>query len=526
KNGTRFFYGGDPATGLADDAVLKDYSGNVAKWALRKVEDSNGNSMRYHYALQEDSGVGSGQGGVPGYELYLDRITYTGYGTEEGPFEVRFLRDRQLDESRRIDVGIDARLGFKKVIADLLRKVEVSYQGEMIRSYAFGYRKGAFEKTLLETITQFDKDGKEFNSHQFEYFDEARNEDGAYKGFGPSENWNTGDDGVDAGLILEGDASAIGGTESSSGGGHLYVGFNPAGYTKQGSAGGKVGFNRSNSKGLLALTDVNGDGLADKVFGSGSIFRPNLSGPDGGTAFGDPVSISLGGISKEKSKMLSAGAEVYFGAFIGVNRSNTFSETISYLSDVNGDGLTDLVSNGSVRFGRPDDPEKTRPIPKYGSNSSVTPYPIGEGAVDGEELLEDMEDLYQEMLAASPLHDTLRRWTAPYDGRISISGQVALLEDSSEERQEYTTADGVRIAIQHNGSELWATVLEADNYSPVSPENVDSIQVNKGDHIYFRVRSRFDGAYDQVEWNPAISYQDVTAEPDANGLDPYLYQAG
>ncbi|MDU9049340.1 MAG: SpvB/TcaC N-terminal domain-containing protein [Candidatus Electrothrix sp. Rat3] len=527
KNGTRFFYGGDPSTGLADDAVLKDYSGNVAKWALRTVLDSNGNSMRYHYVLQEDSGVGSGEGGVPGYELYLDRITYTGYGSSEGPFEVRFLRDRQLDEARRTDVGIDARLGFKKVIADLLRKVEVSYQGEMIRSYAFGYRKGAFEKTLLETITQFDKDGKEFNSHQFEYFDEARNEDGAYKGFGASENWDTGDDGVDGGLIFEGDASAVGGSKNSGGGGHLYAGLNLFGScSKDGSFGGKVGFNRSNSKGLLALTDVNGDGLADKVFGSGSVFRPNLSGPDGITKFGEPVGIGLGGISKGKSKMTSGGAEIYLKGSVGVNRSNTSSETSTYLSDVNGDGLTDLVANGAVRFGRPDDPEKIRPVPEYGSDSAVTPYPIGEGAVDGEELLEDNEELYQEMLASSPLHDTLRRWTAPYDGQISINGQVALKEDTSEERAEYTTADGVRVAIQHNGSELWDAELEADDYSPVSPENVDSLQVGKGDHIYFRIQSRFDGAYDQVEWNPEISYQDVTAEPDANGLDPYQYQAG
>lgn len=165
-------------------------------------------------------------------------------------------------------------------------------------------------------------------------------------------------------------------------------------------------------------------------------------------------------------------------------------------------------------------------MPEYGSDSSETPYPIGEGAVDGEELFEDFEEIYQEMLAASPLHDTLRRWTAPYDGRISISGDVALQEDTSEERAEYSTADGVRVAIQQNSSELWAAELEADDYSPVFPENVASIQVSKGDRIYFRVQSRFDGAYDQVEWNPEITYQDVTAEPDANGLDPYRYQAG
>ncbi|MCI5130597.1 MAG: hypothetical protein D3904_03545, partial [Candidatus Electrothrix sp. EH2] len=481
KNGTHFFYGGDSSTGLADDAVLKDYSGNVAKWALREVQDSNGNTMRYHYIVQEDSGVGSGQGGVPGFELYLDRITYTGYGSAEGPYQVRFLRDRQLDEARRIDVGIDARLGFKKVTADLLRRIEVRYNDQPIRSYQFSYRTGAFAKTLLKRIIQFDKDGEEFNQHQFSYYDGARNGDGAYKVFGPQENWDTGDDDVDGGLIFEGDASAIGGSKNSGGGGHLYAGLNLFGScSKDGSFGGKVGFNRSNSKGLLALTDVNGDGLVDKVFNAGSIYRPNLSGPDGITKFGDPVGIDLGGISKGKSKMTSGGAEIYLKGSVGINLSNTSSETSTYLSDVNGDGLTDLVHSGSVRFGRPDDPEKIRPVPEYGSDSAVTPYPVGQGAVDGEELFEDMEELYQEMLAASPLHDTLRRWTAPYDGRISISGQVALLEDTSEERAEYATADGVRVAIQHNSSELWGAVIEADNYSPVALADLQRIDISRG----------------------------------------------
>ncbi|MCP4353688.1 MAG: sugar-binding protein [Desulfobacterales bacterium] len=519
KNGTHFIYGG---TG---NSVLTDYSGNIAKWALRMVKDSNGNNIIYQYARQQDSGIGNDSGSVPGYDLYLANVFYTGYGDEQGPYQVKFIRDRNLGESRRADVTIDARLGFKKVTADLLRKVEVLYNEKLIRSYEFGYVEGAFKKTLLKIITQFDNQGKVFNSHQFEYFDEARNTNGGYLGFGAGETWDTRNDNVDAGLFLEGEASALGGTESSSNGQHLYVGISFSGPKKDTSVGGKVGSSRTKSKGMLAFTDINGDGLPDKVFGSGSVFRPNLSGPGGIAKFGDPVPITMGDISREKSNMTSKGVEAYFGATVGINRSKTFTETSAFLSDVNGDGLIDLVKSGTVRFGLPDDPEKTRPAPRYSSNSSATPYPIGGGAVAGEQLFENFEQLYQEMLDDNPLHDTLRRWTAPFDGQVSISGDITLIEDTSSERSEYTTADGVRVAIQHNGSELWAAVVEADDYSPVA-SGMESVSVQQGDRIYFRVQSRFDGAYDQVRWDPKIEYLNVEAVKDANNLNPYVYQAG
>ncbi len=524
KNGTRYFYGGTYDTGgSSDEYTLTDDQGNVAKWALARVWDTNANTIDYEYVRQEDTGLDAGI--LMGSELYLKNIFYTGHGVQKGPYRVTFIRDRELNEAKRADVTIDARFGFKKVTADLLRKIEVRYQTDLIRSYEFGYQEGAFKKTLLKSVTQLDNEGQAFNKHEFEYFDEARVKGGGYYGFGQSQTWDTGNDNVNAGLIFHGEASAIGGNQSSGYGGHLYVGLALGGCQKKVSLGGKIGFSKSNSKGLLALTDVNGDGLPDKVFRSGGAFRPNRSGPDGIPSFGDSVGIGLGGISREKSDMFSYGAELYLGASIGINRSNSFSESDTYLSDVNGDGIIDLVRGGSVRFGLPDDADKTMPVPLYSSNSSQTPYPIGPGAVDAEGLLEDFKEIYEEMLKASPLHDTLRCWTAPFDGQVSISGDVSLVEDTSDERAEYKTADGVRAAIQNNGSELWAKEIKASDYSPKTPQGVDLIRVEKGDRIYFRVQSGFDGAYDQVLWTPQITYLNVDAATDPDGFNPYIYQA-
>jgi hypothetical protein len=49
--------------------------------------------------------------------------------------------------------------------------------------------------------------------------------------------------------------------------------------------------------------------------------------------------------------------------------------------------------------------------------------------------------------------------------------------------------------------------------------------VKKDDDIYFRVQSIVDGKYDQVQWDPHITYLNVPTTTDVNGLDPYDYGA-
>ncbi|MGH8721191.1 MAG: hypothetical protein ACREU4_04370, partial [Burkholderiales bacterium] len=148
------------------------------------------------------------------------------------------------------------------------------------------------------------------------------------------------------------------------------------------------------------------------------------------------------------------------------------------------------------------------------------------GFIDTTNLLEDAAAIEAERAEKFPLLDTLRRWVAPYDGTISINAPVRLIQDTSPERAEYTGADGVRVAIQLEGAELWSTTISKDDYLTKVPAGVNAVPVLRGQRLYFRVQSKFDGAFDQVAWNPEITYTGVdTTRTDVNDLAEYRYLA-
>jgi RHS repeat-associated protein len=520
KSGTHSFYGGSA------DSTLTDGNGDVFMWALRQMRDSNGNVMRYQTVRQDDPGVAGGS--VPGSNLYLHKITYTGDAASDGPYAVTFVRDRELSEPRRPDVSIDARGGFKRVTADLLRQVDVSLNGQLVRRYSFTYQTGAYNKTLLKSVAQFGEDGKLFNSHTFEYFDDVRDNSGQYQAF-TSVDWKSPRDNLANGAVNAisggaGEFGALNGSTTTAAGGHLYVGFG-ATLSKSGSVGVKTGFDHSEDTGLVALVDVDGDNLPDKVFVSGGqvVYRRNLAGPGGQPRFDDVVRPlhNLPGILSETSDSLTVGVEAYPGVGAAqLDHVDTFATTSRYFSDVNGDGIADLVDGGSVLFGR----IGSDGTPTYGL-SSETPVPITSVPVNPNGLLPNYTADQQRELQSHPLVDTVRRWVAPFDGTVAITGTVRLIQDTSAARAAYTKADGVRVAIQHEGAELWSQVIGPTDYAEHTPDGVATVEVKRGERLYFRVQSRSDGAFDQVAWDPAIGYVGAPGTTDVNGLRSFQYQA-
>ncbi|HET8661435.1 MAG TPA: SpvB/TcaC N-terminal domain-containing protein [Micromonosporaceae bacterium] len=518
KKGLRYFYGGVPETGQDSTATLADAGGHVFKWGLREIRDLHGNSVTYTWDRQSDPGVPGGS--VTGFELYPRSARYTNGPGAAGRYLVTFVRDRELPGwVRRPDITIDGRNGALRVVADLLRRVDVAQDGTVVRSYDLAYREGAFGKMLLASVTQRGEQGVVFNTHTFDYYDDARAVNNQYR-FGPAASWNTGADNLGTGTFNQGHPSALGGSVTTSIGGHLYVGVNVAVGTKMLSGGGKVGYTYSTTDEVLALVDIDGDTLPDKVFrrSDGFYFRPNRSGPSGVTVFGEARRIpSLSAIGAENASTVSFGAEAYLVANGLANHADTFTSGTTYFRDVNGDGLADLVSGEQVLFNRVVDG-----LPTFGTDSSVTPAPVPDATVNAGQISPDLSAVYNQMLAKNPPHDTLRRWVAPYSGQIKITGAVTLV---NADRQGYQTADGVRVAIQHNATELYSTTINGDDFAAKTPTGVDAVDVTAGDRIYFRVQTRLDGAFDQVSWDPRIAYVGAPTSLDVNHQPHHQYQA-
>ena len=531
KDGVTQYYGGTPSDGgVFQGAILRDEYGNIGHWGLREEQDSRGNFVRYHYALTQNTGLPRGK--VPGQELYLDRITYTGHGNTKGLFSVQFIR-----ESGRKDVSIDCTLGFKRVRADLIRRIEIRYQQETVTSYEFNYQQGAFFKTLLSEVVEKDRAGNVFTQHRFEYYDDVR-QNGQYAPFANKVDkisTHTGDlkgPLVSSNLGINNGASPISSAKSSSFGvgASNTVGPNGSSICKNLSVGGNYGINGASTDGLTALVDIDGDGLPDEVFRENGVlkFHPNISKPGGAFAFSNEAKSIMGvtQFSTSRTRGNSKGVEANFSFFF-VGHTWTKSQTITdtYFADFNADQLIDIVHKGRVYFNHRDSLGNIL----FSTSSKGTPNPIvASGAPIDPTLYVLSKEAIDSLIDENPLHDMVRIWEAPYSGWVKIDAPVELIDDQSPEATDYKQEDGVRVAIQLRDKEIWADTLKIREAGlSFSPNiGVDSFKVEKGDRIYFRVQSIEDGAFDHVHWDTGIHYVHFKGpERDPNGQNPAQYQA-
>jgi RHS repeat-associated protein len=531
KNGEAHYYGGLPNSGVENAAILKDEDGNIAHWALVEVRDVNKNFIRYHYSVVEDNGLSGSM--VKGTQLYVDKITYTGHQNTEGVYGVHFIRDRQLNEAKRTDVSINARLGFKQVTADLLRKVEVYFKEKRVRSYDLTYKQGAFYKTLLASVAEFDKNGKLFYKHELDYFDEVRRGQD-YFPFTTKKEWDVPSDDLHGSFVnpllrwFEDDFSVLSGSESGNWGLglSLTIGiYDGMLSSKTNSLGGSFQYSRAHSEGHVALVDINGDGLPDKVFKKRDKlwYRANRV-REGKTSFGDIRPIKgITKFSNSNTKTTSFSIEAYpLIYFVGYSKSSSKTETDTYFTDFNGDGLLDIASNGNVLFNH----INADGDPEFTLDSYKTPDPIVSNVAVDNNLVEEDVNAREQLIDENPLHDVVRMWEAPYQGTISINAPVKLMPANYD--PEYKKEDGVRLTIQWKDIELWVDSIIPNTNTLKTPTNVNNLSVKKGDRFYFRTQSRRDGAFDQVHWNPEITYseiKDANIEIDANNLKMNKFKA-
>lgn len=502
KNGTKYYYGKDPSRpGIIPDAMIKKATGTfkgIAEWKLVKAIDVFGNYLEYKYEKDSESAY-----------TYPKSVSYTLHPLDKtlSYYQVIFdytpnnLPDRIL---------LNARYGtIINPKSRLLRGISVQRKDrldnvEPIRKYVFDYKTGAFGKTLLAKITQLGDDGSEFNHHQFTYHNEDESQP-----FYALKTAQVNAQGLKRSIpnpinLTNNGSTAIGGAKSSSNNLSMYVGIGVGDPSSVNNSGGIQYTNISNSSsGINTLVDIDGDGLPDKMFVKGNEVQYEKNISNGSRIAFHSKTITLEGVSQfleESSRTTGWGARINFTASGSFNQSRTEAVTKTYLSDVNGDGLLDLVKDGRVLFntGRIENGKHL-----FSLRSSGTPNPInGSGTISPS--FQYSNPIAQELIKNNPLHEVVRIWEAPYNGEVAIHAPVKLLRVN----ESTTDADGVFISIEHKNGKK-EVQLKPDNFTE-QPLDWSGVVVAKGDRIYFRVQSgreeTANGANDKVQWDPKIVY--------------------
>lgn len=539
KQGVKYTYGGE---GAVLKGTFTDVSGNtrevISEWKLRRVEETHGDFMEYVYeAADEDV-----RGGLKAKALYLKEVR-AGNAGQEPHTVVTF----EGDKTRQVKTN-NARYGYLTSSNRLLEKVTVNFRGNVLRSYAFEYRNGAFNRELLAGVRHLDSNGQEVSFQKFSYYDDVQSDKGYVPFKDSQETWNTHNDGLDAGFVnplqsvtkrFSDKPTALGGTVSSSTSGSFYAGVGPNDFSKwkSNTFGGSYSYSSDNSKGLSSFVDLNGDGLPDKVFRKGGkvFYRPQLkNASDGTVSYGEAIKVSgINSFATVKSSTNSGGAKGVVGwniftAELGLDKSRTKTKTTEYFSDINGDGLVDLVSNGKVYFNHLEFDSNGNAVPTFTLSSADTPSPIiYSGKIDASVITIDPEE-QAEAIKSSPMEDIVRVWQAPRDGMVSISGTVSLIAPEGDyDKEEYAKADGVRVSIQKGNAEKWNLKIAKEDAS-AHPASVNAFEIKKGERIYFRVQSgteeQSNGAFDKVAWSPVITYAG-TAETLPGGYSTTVYKS-
>lgn len=644
KNGVKYIYGEN------NNGRLRDNSGHIARWCLQRVEDAYGNQITYDYNTRTYNVPG---GSITAKQILPQHIQYTNYRPtgESGHYHVDFI----YANSDKLDASTSARFGFLEADAALLDHIDVRFDNEVIKHYFFGFKEGAFGKTLLCNIIEADpttaqsgtsgctgdtnegvdnfhepnfaftgdsgffaylealREIREKDTHDYYYPDTDYYNDyyivdsdfysdhrihgrvvnsivferDVYDRCTPMDstcmhmayrehtfhysdvplqmlsnthyvsNQGNGRDNLRGPLFLfRGSPGPIegSGTRSWNIGGAIDVGFGFNTFLKSLTLGGSYTFNKSNTEGLITLVDLNGDGFSDKIYKRGDNIYYRLRDYDDETLFLDEIQISgIDDFLHNTSKSNTWGIEGSVGASgvgvaFGLNWTDGEAATTTYFSDMNGDGLPDLVSNGRVYYNQIFDDNNTVFVPaeagvEYVLLSSCAGYDtvyIGEPVDDWvfadfvDSTIWFYDSIYDEKgqligvdsvpytytvpRPYEPDLENVRFWQAPHQCYVHITDSAHLLPAT------IAAGDGVRLIVQ-----LGNSIVKIDTLLPgVDTTFLDNVyHMQQGDRIYFRVQSMGSRTSDRLMWNPTVQivdqYDNYTPNYNSVGLDDNLY---
>ena len=552
KQGVTYTYGKyNSDSGPNMNCILTDDLGIIAVWALADVRDLNGNFVKYDYAKTVNTT--SGSPGCGGRQIYPESIQYTGHDNSPGLYKVEFI----LEPTARSDYFVSNRYGFPEYTDRLLQQVKVSYANKFIRTYIFKYKSGSFNKELICFIAELtdsvfipnvlsancSTDLGDFHgckAHHFDYYTENQHS------FSSPVNFATGMEDLEL-SILEDQISINNNpgldkslTTGWSVGGSLNLGLGANACSKSISLGGSYTYDASKTQNHVMLMDINGDGLPDRVYmQNGHVAFNKLKLENNQLSYDTQPQIIAGlpALGKSRDYSNTWGIEGQIGIsqlYVAASASwtTTHNYNYAYFSDVNSDGYPDFIDDGKVYYNATNDisfphfieesTEEVQYLPGSPCNYIIRSGQVNDSVYTPIPPTEE-DELY------SYQRDAVRVWIAPYNGKITIDNKIQLIEDNSYSRSQSTSVDGIVFSLQKGSQVLKRDEIGPDNYDQMHWEN-QNISVQKGDRFYFRIQSKTDRKWDDVNWNPLIRYQQIgnkvtdTTVTDAEGKNIAVFQ--
>lgn len=323
KNGTIYTFG--------NNAIAREYRPSspdlIYRWWLEEVRDTNNNYIKYEY--YKDQG-----------QVYPNKIKYTGNGTNDGIYEVEFIRENR-DDAQDSDVP-----WFVIKNNYRLAEIQIKINGAIEKKYNFTYALGDnYRRSLLDKITSSGKDlsGQFVSKSEIEDLQYHSYNDWATTTFDPplpfasTTIYDLSDLGVQI-VDVNGDGLADM-LKGKNGNRHVYIndGNN---WVLDNSWTWPVDFIGSgdNIDMGIRMADVNGDGLVDILQGLDVDWVANtrkiyINNGHGWTY--DPTYVLPVSFTNQHD-----GGAGLFSQDLGIR-----------LADVNGDGLVDILPSGYINNG-------------------------------------------------------------------------------------------------------------------------------------------------------------------------------
>ena len=363
KQGTTYYYGKYAEdTNVNNSCILRDGNRNIAYWALAEVVDLHGNYIRYEYEKSN------------GNELYLKYIYYTGHRNAQGEVDLLPTYRIRVHYDDASTVFSDGRLGFIRETDQRICYIDVSCKEDTTYAPFVKYSLQNSSSDGIVYLTAINKyrmpQSKvskcrfSFDSCHYPYEcggDSLLLNHTSFSYHHSQELFDTTE------YVIENkftDFPNLSESRSSdwSVGGTLTVGLGEGVWNTNLSAGGNYNFSKSKGDLDMLLMDIDGDGLADKVYVKDNhIYYCKQIALDTISYFAQEKNTGISAkslnheVSKTHSWGLQAGVAVP-GASVGANisggQSITTTQTTSFFADVNGDGLPDYIDDNVVYFNR------------------------------------------------------------------------------------------------------------------------------------------------------------------------------